>query len=122
MKKKDLEDYSQAWNNHDIKTIMKFMTEDCIFETGGGAERYGTRYSGAEEVKARFIETWTDIPDLHFQNGKHFVDGDRGCSEWTLTGTGKDGSSIEVDGCDLFSFENNKIKLKASYLKNRLRS
>ena len=119
MNDKELEEYSQAWNNHDIKTIMNLMTEDCIFETAGGTEQYGTRYVGAEEVKARFIAVWTDIPDAQFQNGKHFIDGNRGCSEWTFTGTSKDGTSIEIDGCDLFTFENNKIKLKASYLKSR---
>lgn len=119
MDNKDLEEYSQAWNDHDIETIMNFMTEDCIFETGGGAERYGTRFAGAEEVKARFIAVWTDIADVQFQNGKHFVDGNRGCSEWTLTGTSKEGAPIEIDGCDLFTFDNKKIKIKASYLKNR---
>ena len=38
MNKKRLEDYSNAWNEHDIDKVMEFMTEDCIFETGGGTE------------------------------------------------------------------------------------
>jgi hypothetical protein len=119
MNKKELEDYSQAWNDHDIEKIMHFMTDDCVFETAGGTEHYGTRYVGAEEVKSRFIAVWTDIPDAQFSNGEHFVDGNRGCSEWTFTGTTKEGTSIKLDGCDLFTFENDKIKRKESYLKNR---
>ena len=44
MNTKDLEDYSDAWNAHDIDKIMEYMTDDCIFETGGGSEKYGTRF------------------------------------------------------------------------------
>ena len=31
-----LKRYSDAWNEHDIEKIMLYMTEDCIFRTGGG--------------------------------------------------------------------------------------
>lgn len=34
-------------------------------------------------------------------------------------GTGLDGSSVEVRGCDLFQFRDGKIALKNSYRKNR---
>ncbi len=118
MNVKDLEEYSDAWNAHDIDRIMAFMTDDCVFETGGGAERYGTRHQGYENVRQRFIEVWTDIPDVRFENGLHFVQGNHGCSEWTFVGTRPDGSRIEIDGCDLFTFEGGKIKSKRSYLKN----
>ena len=119
MNSKDLEDYANAWNAHDIDRIMSYMTEDCIFETGGGSERYGTRHQGAESVRKRFVEVWTELPDVKFENGQHFAAGDRGCSEWTFTATLPDGSRMEVDGCDLFTFVDGKIRVKASYLKNR---
>jgi len=115
----DLENYATAWNAHDIDAIMAYMTDDCIFEPGGGPERYGTRFEGFETVKARFIEVWTELPDVQFENGKHFLQGDRGCSEWTLTATRPDGGKLEIDGCDLFTFVDGKIRVKASYLKNR---
>ena len=47
------------------------------------------------------------------------VAGDRGVSEWTFTGTDKDGTSVEVIGCDIFSFRDGKILVKNSYRKNR---
>ena len=117
---KDLEDYSDAWNEHDIDKIMSYMSEDCVFETGGGSERYGTRYLGSEAVRARFIEVWTDIPNVQFINALHFVQGDHGCSEWTFVGNRKDGVAVEVDGCDIFGFVNGKIQSKRSYIKNRV--
>jgi len=119
MKKKRLEDYSNAWNEHDIDKIMEFMTADCVFETGSGTEKFGTRYEGYEAVRERFIEVWTDFPDVKFENAIHFSQGNYGCSEWTFVGTSKNGTKIELDGCDLFTFENGKIKSKRSYVKNR---
>lgn len=112
-----LEAYADAWNAHDIDRIMAMMTDDCVFETGGGTERWGTRYVGAEAVRERSLEVFRDIPDVRFVNGRHFVSGDRGCSEWTFIGTRLDGTPVEVDGCDLFTFRGGKIHTKASFIK-----
>lgn len=116
---KDLEAYSDAWNACDIDRIMAFHTDDTVFETGGGRGVRGTTYEGADVVRGRFIEVWTELPDVHFSEGSHFVSGDRGCSEWVFTGTRADGDRIEVMGCDLFTFRGDKIYLKNSLLKNR---
>ena len=115
----DLIQYSEAWNAHDIDTIMSYMSEDCIFETGGGPEKYGTRYQGQQAVRLRFIDVWSDIPDVKFIDAIHFVQGNHGCSEWTFVGHRTDGTPVEIDGCDIFSFENNKITSKRSYIKQR---
>lgn len=119
MNEQDLQAYSDAWNAHDIDTIMSFHTQDCVFETGGGAERYGTRYAGYESVRNRFIEVFTELPDVRFENETHFLSGDRGCSQWTFVATRPDGTKMEIDGCDLFTFSDGKISIKNSLLKNR---
>ena len=119
MKIHQLQEYSDAWNEHDIDKIMEFMTTDCVFESGGGIEKFGTRYEGYDAVRKRFVDVWTAIADVRFENTVHFLQGDRGCSEWTFVGTTNDGEKIEIDGCDLFTFENEKIKSKRSYIKNR---
>ena len=115
----DLIEYSNAWNDHDADRIMTFHTEDTVFETGGRQGVRGTRYEGIAAVRERFIEVWTDLPDMHFTDGEHFVSGDRGCSEWIFHGTRADGTVVEVMGCDLFTFRDGKIYLKNSLLKNR---
>ena len=48
---------------------------------------------------------------------RHWVSGDRGCSEWLLTGTTTQGDRVEVRGCDLFEFRGDKIARKDSYWK-----
>jgi hypothetical protein len=115
----DLQKYSDAWNAHDINAVMEYMTDDCVFETGGGTDKHGTRYEGYENVKARFVEVWTDMPDVQFNDAKHFIQADRGCSQWTFIASKSDGSTLEVNGVDLFTFVGDKIQVKDSYLKFR---
>ena len=59
------------------------------------------------------------MPDAQWRNGKHFVHGERGISEWTFTGTAADGTRIEVDGVDLFTFRDGKIASKNVFRKTR---
>jgi steroid delta-isomerase-like uncharacterized protein len=114
-----LEAFADAWNRHDVDTLMSFMSEDCIFEASAGPDACGTRYAGREAVRAGFAEVWATFPDAHWGNARHFVCGNRGVSEWTFTGTRVDGARVEVHGCDLFTFHDGKIALKNSYRKNR---
>jgi ketosteroid isomerase-like protein len=47
------------------------------------------------------------------------VDGDRGASEWTLSGTTTAGKRIVVRGCDLWTLRDGKIVKKDSFWKIR---
>lgn len=115
-----LQSFADAFNAHDIKAIMSHMTDDCVFEASAGPDADGQKFSGQEQVKRAFEDVFTTFPDAHWGNARHFISGDRGFSEWIFTGTKKDGTRVEVTGCDLFTFENGKIKIKNSYRKNRL--
>ncbi len=117
---KFLKGYADAWNNHDIDSLMKYMTNDCIFETAGGEEAWGTRFQGAVEVQKRFEAVWKDVRDAHWSQCRHFVSGDRGLSEWLFTGSTNDGKKIEMQGCDVFTFRVGKIYKKSTYLKRKL--
>ena len=114
-----LQAFANAWNRHDVDALMSFMTKDCVFEASAGPDVCGTRYAGCEAVRAGFAEVWATFPDAHWGNARHFVRGDKGVSEWTFTGTRADGTRVEVNGCDLFTFRDGKIVLKNSYRKNR---
>ena len=114
-----LQAFADAWNRHDVDELMSFMTEDCVFEASAGPDVCGTRYQGCEAVRVAFAEVWKTFPDAHWGNARHVIQGDRGVSEWTFTGTRADGTRVEVDGCDLFTFRDGKIALKNSYRKSR---
>ena len=114
-----LEAFADAWNRHNADALMSFMTPDCVFESSAGPDVWGTRHQGADAVRAGYVQVWTTFPDAHWGNARHFVCGDCGVSQWTFTGTGGDGTRVEVHGCDLFTFRDGKIALKDSYRKNR---
>lgn len=114
-----LQAFADAWNRHDVDALMSFMTEDCVFEASAGPDVCGTSYAGRQAVRAGFSEVWATFPDAHWGNARHFVCGNRGVSEWIFTGTRADGTRVEVNGCDVFSFRDGKIAVKNSYRKNR---
>ena len=111
--------FSDAWNRHDIDALMDFMSDDCVFQTAAGPDACGTRHGGSTAVRAAFAAAWGAIPDAQWVNGQHFVQGDFGTSQWTFTGTAADGSRIETDGIDVFTFRNGKIVLKNVFRKAR---
>lgn len=116
-----LEAFAQAWSRHDIDTLMSFMADDCIFHSSSGPDVSGTRYVGREAVREGFMKAWHDIPDAQWTRARHFVAGPRGVSEWTFVGTrSSDGARLEMDGCDLFTFQGNKIRVKDSWRKTRI--
>ncbi|HYP83202.1 nuclear transport factor 2 family protein [Variovorax sp.] len=114
-----LQAFADAWNAHDADALMSFMTDDCVFDASAGADVCGERAQGAQAVRAAFVDVWTNFPDANWGDARHFVCGDRGVSQWTFTGTRRDGSRVEVHGCDLFTFRAGRIALKDSYRKNR---
>lgn len=58
------------------------------------------------------------IPEVHYSDGNHWVCGNHGVSEWTSTGTTQAGVRLEVHGCDLWEFREDKVVRKDSYCAN----
>jgi taurine dehydrogenase small subunit len=108
-----------AFNDHDLDQILAFFADDAVFESPRGSERWGTRFEGKDAVREAFAGRFSGIPDVRYQEDEHFVDGDRGASEWTLSGTTAAGQRIEVRGCDLWTFRDGRVVLKDSYWKIR---
>ncbi len=77
----------------------------------------GYRCVGKHEVRKGLATRFTGIPDVNYGEDRHWVSGDRGVSEWLLTGTSATGQKIRVRGCDLFEFRDGKVVRKDSYWK-----
>lgn len=115
----DLAALFDAFNRHDIDAIMAYFAADCVFDTIGGAEAWGTRIEGAPAIAAAFSGVWAAMKDARWDHHSHFVHGDRAVSEWTFSGTNPDGTRIEAGGCDLFTLRDGKIVRKQAFRKNR---
>lgn len=110
---------TQAFDAHDLDGIMRHFSDDAIFESPRGPEVWGTRLVGREAVREAFAGRFAGIPDVRYRDDAHFVDGDRGASEWTLFGTTVGGDRIEVRGCDLWTFRDGQVIKKDSFWKIR---
>jgi hypothetical protein len=112
-----LKDFLQAFNRHDLDSIMGFFADDCVFYMPRGAKPRGDRYVGKNEVRAGLATRFEGLPDVHYGDDQHWVCGNFGVSEWTLTGTTVSGQRIEVRGVDLLEFAQGKITRKDSFWK-----
>ena len=106
-----------GFNAHDLDAILAEFDDDCVFESPRGADPWGRRFVGKDEVREAFQTRFAGIPDVHYRGEGDFVAGDRGVSEWTLTGTTGEGERIEVRGCDLWTFTGDRIARKDSFWK-----
>ena len=111
---------AKAFDDHDLDGIMAHFADDAVFEGPRGPEPWGTRFVGLQEIREGFAARFAGIPDVRYQQDEHFVDGDRGASEWTLSGTTTDGQRIEVRGCDLWTLRDGKVVKKDSFWKIRI--
>jgi len=110
---------TRAFDNHDLDGIMEHFTEDALFESPRGPDAHGQRFVGTEHVRQAFAGRFAGIPDVRYTDGEHFVCGDRGVSEWLLSGTTTGGERIEVRGVDIWTFRDDKIAVKNSFWKIR---
>ncbi len=106
-----------AFNRHDLDAIMAFFTEDAVLNMPRGSDPWGSRYAGKAAVREGLAARFTGLPDVHYSEDQHWVSGNRGTSEWLLTGTTATGQRIAVRGCDLWEFRDGLIARKDSYWK-----
>jgi ketosteroid isomerase-like protein len=106
-----------AFNRHDLDAIMAFFAADAVLESPQGPDPGGTRFAGKAAVREGLAGRFSGIPDVGYADDRHWVCGDRGVSEWLLTGTTTAGERIAVRGCDLWEFRDGQIIRKDSYWK-----
>lgn len=114
-----IREVTAAFDRHDLDGILRHFADDAVFEGPRGRDRWGQRFVGKGEIRDAFASRLSGIPDIRYQDDEHFVDGDRGASEWTLSGTTTAGQRIDVRGCDLWTCRDGKIVKEDSYWKIR---
>lgn len=115
----DLINTFDAFNRHDIESVMNAFADDCVFYAVAGDEKFGTKIEGADAISAAFSGVWAAMPDAHWDHHGHFVHGDKAVSEWTFSGTDQNGMRVEAEGADIFTIRDGKIVVKQALRKNR---
>jgi ketosteroid isomerase-like protein len=109
--------FNTVWNGHDLDGIMAMMTDDVVFEASFGKEPWGTRATGRAAVRDQIAEILRRIPDVRWNEIRHFACPDHAVVEWITTGTPRGGTRFEVYGCDVLALRDGKIAAKRSYRK-----
>jgi ketosteroid isomerase-like protein len=112
-----MQGFLDAFNRHDLDSIMDYFADDCVFYMPRGSGPRGDQYVGKQAVRTGLAKRFEGIPDVHYGDERHWACGAFGVSEWTLTGTTIAGKRVEVRGVDLLEFIDGKITRKDSFWK-----
>jgi len=112
-----LKQFLEAFNRQDLDAILEFFAEECSMDSPRGSHPWGTRYVGREQIRAGCASRFAGLPDAHYGDDCHWVSGNMGFSEWTLSGTTPSGEKVLVRGTDHLEFRDGKIVRKNSYWK-----
>lgn len=103
--------YNQAWNAHDLETIVSLHAPGIVFENHTAGER-----AEGEAVRDHIATIFRNWPDLTFRTRRLYVADDLAVCEWTATATRADtGEVLEWDGVDVFPFSGGLIARKDVY-------
>jgi steroid delta-isomerase-like uncharacterized protein len=114
--------YNDAWNAHDLDTIMSMHAPDMVFENHTAGE--SAEGEAARGHIGKIFETW---PDINFTTRRLYARDGLIVQEWTATATHTNtmrrgdlvaeptGNRIEWKGMDVIPFENGLVKRKDVY-------
>jgi steroid delta-isomerase-like uncharacterized protein len=115
--------YNQAWNEHDVDTILALHTEDSVFEN----HTTGDLNVGKKAIGNAIRGIFTVFPDLTFETRRQYIRNNLVVQEWTARGThlGKmsraglevepTGKAVEYRGMDVIPIEGGKVARKDVY-------
>jgi hypothetical protein len=107
----------EAWNSHDPESVLEyFVDEGCTYHASVGDEPLGRTYVGREDVRRGVEQFFSTYPDGRFVDTEVVVAGDQGSAEWTFVFS-RNGTQVQIRGCDLFEFEGDLIKTKNAFRK-----
>ena len=105
-----IERYNEAWNAHDLETILSLHAPGMVFENHTAGER-----AEGDEVRDHLASIFANWPDLSFAGRRLYARDGLVVSEWTATATATDGRRLTWDGVDLFPCAEGRIVRKDVY-------
>ena len=77
-----LEVIADAFNRHDVETIMSHFADDAVFQLARGSAPYGTRLVGKDEIRTSLADRFAIITDMHWQSTGRWACGNKAVSQW----------------------------------------
>ena len=66
-----LKGFLEAFNRHDLDSILDYFADDCVFYMPRGAKPRGDRYAGKKEVRAGLAKRFEGIPNVQYGDDQH---------------------------------------------------
>jgi ketosteroid isomerase-like protein len=111
--------FFDAWNAHDVETIVSYFTEDGAYFASIGPDDEGTAFRGTDELQRGVGAFLANYGDVSYTDLRVVVSGDRGYATWTFHGIDPEHGPITYRGVDVFEFEGDLIAVKDAYRKER---
>jgi ketosteroid isomerase-like protein len=108
--------FNQALNRQDVDTMMRLMTEDCVFENTDPPPD-GIRYEGQKEVRAFWEQFFRSSHEPRIEIEEIFATGERCVMRWVYHWIGAQGDPGHIRGVDVYKIRGDKIAEKLSYVK-----
>lgn len=109
-------DFNDAFNRHDVASMMQLMSDDCVFENTNPAPD-GTVYAGKEAVTRFWQDFFQNSPHAHIEIEEIFGLGLRCVMRWRYSWLDDAGQPGHIRGVDLFQLKHGLICAKLSYVK-----
>jgi ketosteroid isomerase-like protein len=111
-------DFNEAFNRHDVPSMMQLMSDDCRFE-GTTPAPDGTMYLGKEAVTRFWQDFFRGSPQAHIDIEEVFSLGERCVMGWNYSWVDAAGQKGHARGVDVFRVRDNVILEKLSYVKGQ---
>jgi predicted SnoaL-like aldol condensation-catalyzing enzyme len=108
--------FNDAFNDHDVAGMMKWMSDDCIFENTYPSPD-GTRFEGKEVVTQFWQDFFKDSPNAHIDIEEIFSLGRRCIMRWKYSWVDSSGQTGHIRGVDIFKEMDGLLVEKLSYVK-----
>lgn len=89
----------RATNEHDIEAMVACFAEDYENETPAHPTR---RFRGREQVRRNWEQIFAFVPDVQAEVLAGATEGDTAWTEWSMTGTRRDGTAHLMRGVIIF--------------------
>ena len=104
-----IERYNEAWNAHDLETIVALHAPGMVFENHTAGER-----AAGDDVWGHIAAIFENWPDLSFEARRLYATADLAVCEWTATAS-RDGRQLTWPGVDVFPIRDGRIARKDVY-------
>lgn len=109
-------EFNDAFNRHDVTSMMQMMSDDCIFENTSPAPD-GTLYAGKATVTQFWLDFFRESPQARIEIEEIFGQGNHCIMRWRYQWVDEQGVAGHVRGVDIFQLRDGKISEKRSYVK-----